>query len=270
MESKLEGLADELQLEIFYHLRFVSEDGPKSHMLSNTAGEARSSFSSLCRTSKRLRVIAESFLYGEAVTSDIDGARFAHRISRLLRITMERPALAAKIQSVEHDLIECGYKFKKSDAMFRSFYDSTEWNEHSARMHTAAEETWTGDILKVWKRQLRRNPELAQFGLLLRLCPNITNFHTQMLHEGASAFSTLLASDTKTDAIQHRSQSAFGKLEKVSIQSVAKRDDIDGHSQWFSQFASFLQGLPSLRHYSHDFFDLYESLHSAIPAFLLG
>lgn len=181
---------------------------------------------SLRRTSKRLRVVAESFLYGEAVTSDVDGARFAHRISRLLLTTMERPALAAKIQSVEHDLAECGYKFKKSDAVCRSFYDSTEWNEHSTRMHTAAEKTWTGDILKVWKRQLRRNPELAQLALLLRLCPNITNSHTQMFHEGATAFLTLLASNIKTDAIQHRSQSAFGKLEKVSIQSVLMTWDL--------------------------------------------
>jgi hypothetical protein len=57
---------------IFNHLRLERKYNSEDYFKEGMAGETHVSFSSLCRTSRRLRVIAQPFLYLDVITSNRD------------------------------------------------------------------------------------------------------------------------------------------------------------------------------------------------------
>jgi hypothetical protein len=131
-------------------------------------------------------------------------------------------------------------------------------------MNSTASSTWAGEDLKMWKKQLKRYPEVAQLALLLALAPNVTHIYIDIMPEAVLAFIGPLSNGMRSTVGQNVTHSELARLKKVCARSTL----ISARSNppWFSAFAGVLQKLPSLRYYSHGDLDLCETLEEAIPA----
>jgi hypothetical protein len=193
-------------------------------------------------------------------------AHVAVRISRALRTIMRNPALASNIDYIEHNFTECGDEFDKQHSAYKAYYTSAEWKDHRVQLKSTASSTWAGDDLKTWEKQLNRYPEVAQLALLLALAPNVTHIYIDIMPESVLAFIGPLSNGMRSAVSQNVTHSDLARLNKVCVHSTLIDDKVRSAPSWFSAFASFLQKLPSLRHYSHGDLDVCETLEEAIPA----
>jgi hypothetical protein len=253
MPSMLERLPDELLLEIFSYLRPLRKETNQDSYIVTERSKSQA-ITSLCLSSKRLSVIATPMLYSDVVLLQPEDLK-QDKISLFLRTVLQNPVRGQQVTYFEHKLVECSYLMCGLNCDHEQYHKTSIWIEHHELIQCVASKLWEGRRLQTWEKLLGASPSFAQLILLLRYSPNVTQIYIDMSSRAYDWCLDLLSMQTCTQDSSVDS-SELSRLEKVCIYS---RDDWDynGRSDInpsiCESFYSFLQQLPSLRHYAHTY-----------------
>jgi hypothetical protein len=227
MASRLEGLDDELILDIFSHLRLQRKYGRDSANNYTDSEESRPNFHSLCLTSRRLFTVANHLLYSDAFTSD---SRECEPVSlpQILRTIVHNPSLGAQIECFEHKIVHDDFEGSCELIYYNTCYDSFPWKTYY------------------------NSP--AQLALLLRLAPLVTQVYIDVASHAATPFIEMLSFETEGQCYGQRTinHHGFGRLERITMSTLY---DTSGEGEFTTSSSlpvEFIQSLPLLRHCSYN------------------
>jgi hypothetical protein len=245
----VERLPNELLLEIFSYLRPLCKETNQDYYVTADRGKSQA-ITSLCLTSKRLSAITTPMLSSQVVLSQPDDLK-QDKISLFLRTVLRNPMRGQQIRYIERKLVEC------SSLTCYSICDheTSICAEHNELIQSVASKLWDGRKLRTWEKLLRAYPNLAQLILLLRCSPNVTHIYIDMTNTALDLCFDLLCMGTCTQDPSFVNYE-LSRLEKICIYSregcdYRGRSDIEPSIS--EGFHSFLQQLPSLRHYAHTY-----------------
>jgi hypothetical protein len=253
MTSMLERLPEELLLEIFCYLRPLRKETSQDFYVATDKGKSQA-ITSLCLTSKRLSLITTPMLYSEVILSQPDDLK-QDQISLFLRTVLRNPVRGQQITYIEHKLVECSYMKCRHDCDHGQYHETSIWAEHHELIQSVASTLWDGRKLQTWEKLLRAYPNLAQLILLLRYSPNITHIYIYITNKAFDWGFSLLCMGicTQDPSFDNYELSQLEKICTYSMQGCDYRDRSDIRPSISEGFYSFLQQLPSLRHYSHTY-----------------
>jgi hypothetical protein len=254
MASYLDGLPDELILEIYKHLRPARKYGQDDNGRDKYGGginpeQPLVTFASLCLTSKHLGKIANPELYASIRNRDGPRKNILRRIFGFLDAIIRKPLLGHQVSYIEHQFDWCD----KSE-LYKTYITGYDWSIHYKALKLAASNVWDAELLSFWDELLMTHPEQAQLVLLLAQAPNVSHIVIDIFDRTFPTFASLLNLDPNI-ITQHRSGvHRFERLERVTYYS---RDD------WYFEVRPFsferyitilrsLQSFPALRHYQHE------------------
>jgi hypothetical protein len=253
MTSMLERLPDELLLEIFGYFRPLRKEANQDFYIA-TDRDKNQALTSLCLTSKRLSLITTPVLYSDAVLVQPDDLK-QDKILLFLRTVLQNPVRGQQIRYVEHKLVERSYTECCHSYDLKQYHETSIWAEHHELVQSVASKLWDGRRLQTWENLLRAYPNLAQLILLLRYSPNVTHICINMTKEALDWGFDLLCMGTCTQDPSNDNYE-LSRLEKVCVYSMEGwdyRGRSDIRPSISEGFYSFLQQLPSLRHYAHTY-----------------